>query len=71
MGDQASGWTETFEFDCERNDMFLAAAREFLELLKGGGTPRCSIEDGVNVLRVVEAIRTSCAAGKTIELGRN
>jgi predicted dehydrogenase len=46
-------------FSQERNDMFVAVAREFLEVLDGRPVRTCTIADGVQVLRVVEAARRS------------
>jgi predicted dehydrogenase len=57
-GDAAGTWEET-RFDCERNDMFLAVAREFLDVVRGVERPSCTIRDGVDVLRCVEAVRLS------------
>lgn len=66
----ASGAWQVTTFPCERNDMFLAEAREFLSLL--AKQPRqaltCTIEDGLQVLRCVEAIRLSTRQEKTIWL---
>lgn len=59
--DQPAGWMET-PFTCDRNDMFLAAAREFLALAAAGDAARnmtCGIDDGVAALRCVEAVRRS------------
>lgn len=58
----------TMTFDCERNDMFLAEAREFLNALNNRGDRSCSLEDGVNVLRSVEAIRRSSDEQRTVRL---
>lgn len=60
--------TATTTFDCERNDMFLAEAREFLNVLNGRGDVSCSLEDGVNVLRSVEAIRRSSDEQRSVDL---
>jgi len=54
----AGPWEET-RFDCERNDMFLAVAREFVDVARGAERPSCTIRDGVDVLRCVEAVRRS------------
>ena len=51
---------ETETFSVERNDMFMGAAREFLELI--GGTrceATCTILDGMTVLDVLGACRKS------------
>jgi predicted dehydrogenase len=63
----SGGWEET-RFDCERNDMFVAEAREFLDVLAGRARPSCTIDDGVRVLRLVEAVRRSTSEGRLVEL---
>lgn len=62
----AGAWDDT-RYDCQRNDMFVAEAKEFLDVLRGV-PPSCTIADGVEVLRVVEAIRQSSASGRRVEL---
>jgi len=59
---------ETTKFDCERNDMFLAETKEFLTLLTGGESVTCSLDDGIAVLRNVEAIRRSSEEQRMIGL---
>jgi predicted dehydrogenase len=55
-------------FTCERNDMFLAVAREFLDVV-GGAAPRtCTIEDGVQAMRLIEAARLSSGSGRRVRL---
>lgn len=39
--------------------MFVAVAEEFMSVLAGTATPSCTIEHGVDVLRMVEAVRQS------------
>ncbi len=71
FSDQEAGGWETTTFECERNEMFLGEARELLELLRGerGDGLTCSLADGVDVLRCVEAIRRSTATGEAVVLG--
>lgn len=58
---------ETRAFSCDRNEMFLAAAREFLGMVQGQAvTPTCTVEDGRAVLRLVEACRESQASGRMV-----
>ncbi len=59
---------ERFDFDCERNEMFLAADREFMEVLNGGAVRTCSIHDGVRVLSLLEAARKSSETGQFVQL---
>ena len=64
-------WSETWDetlYDCERNDMFVAVAEEYLEVLDGRGPATCTLDDGLNVMRVVEAARLSAAEGREVGL---
>lgn len=65
--DMTEVW-ETQEFDCERNDMFLDADREFLAVLNGGSVKTCTIEDGMKVLSFIEAARKSSESGCVVLL---
>lgn len=60
---------QRFDFECERNEMFLAADREFLDILNGGPVKTCSVHDGVRVLAVLEAARKSAGTGQFVPLG--
>jgi len=59
---------QTEDFSCDRNDMFVAVAEEFLSIIGGHAQPTCTIEDGVRVLKLIEAARTSSSEEKMIEL---
>ncbi len=60
-------WDET-PFSCERNDMFMGVAREFMQVLQGRPVQTCRINDGIDVLKVLEAARKSSASGREIIL---
>lgn len=60
-------WTRE-PFGSERNDMFVAVARDLLALVEGA-RPRCGIDEGLRVLEVVEAARISSAEGRRIAIG--
>ncbi|MCC7546824.1 MAG: Gfo/Idh/MocA family oxidoreductase [Burkholderiales bacterium] len=67
IGTKPEGWDRIEAFECERNDMFVDVAREFLALLDGDGAqPTCSLADGLRVLTVIEAIRRSSADGSSV-----
>lgn len=51
-------WQETV-FRGERNDMFVAEAQEFLQVIEGNREPSCGVADGARVLEVIEAARKS------------
>src|SRR5262245_16903412 len=63
----AQNWQEE-TFTCERNDMFLAVAKEFLDVMSGAPPRTCTIEDGVEAMRVIEAVRHSSAEGRRVKL---
>jgi predicted dehydrogenase len=63
-------WTDT-EFRYERNDMFVETAKEFLEMSEGRGVVRCTLRDGIDVLRVIEACRESSASGRAVPVGES
>lgn len=67
VGTGAASWTGT-PFDEERNDMFFAAATEFLSIVRGEAEPSCSLQDGIRVMRVVDAARRSSDEGGVIRV---
>lgn len=68
IGHDPAGWSETHDFNCERNDMFVAIAREFLESLTKKRGATCSIDDGERVLKLVEAARLSHARRSAVDI---
>lgn len=65
----ASGVWETRTYTTERNEMFLAVARDFVGLLEGRAGPlACTLQDGVAVMRVIDAARRSHASGRSEEI---
>ena len=50
-------------FQCDRNDMFVAEARRFLDVVAGKAAPMVSGEDALATLRLVEAGRLSSRTG--------
>jgi len=68
VGKEMTETWETYEYDCERNDMFMGVDREFLEIIDGEQVRTCSIDDGVKVLEIVEAARKSNSSGQMIEI---
>lgn len=51
-------WDAT-NYECERNDMFMGVATAFCDMVQGGSTPACTLQDGVGVMTLIEAIRKS------------
>jgi len=53
----------------ERNDMFLAEMADFIRLCRGEKFEYCSLEDGIRVQQIVEAVRQSHALeGRRVSL---
>ena len=58
-------WEEEI-FLCQRNEMFSAAASEFLAMIDGAPPRTCTIADGVAAMRVIEAARLSSSEGRRV-----
>jgi predicted dehydrogenase len=52
----------------DRNDMFLAEMRNFLEVVRGEEQPRCTLQDGIEVMRLVEAFQKASQTGERVKL---
>ena len=61
---------EIEDFQYDRNDMFVAAAKEFLHVLSGAPVQTCTIDDGAQVLNLIEAARMSSSGEKVIEIDK-
>lgn len=66
IGKGGEGEWETQAWDNERNDMFVAVAREFMGVMAGEAPKTCTIGDGVAVLRVIEAARRASEQGRSV-----
>jgi len=56
-------------YDCERNDMFVGVARDYLAMIDAELEAKaCTVEDGIVALKVVDACRESSASGRQIDL---
>jgi predicted dehydrogenase len=52
----------------ERNQLFLAQTRHFLEVMRGEAQPRCNLEDGIMALRLALAAHKSQETGQRVDL---
>ncbi|MGI6387359.1 MAG: Gfo/Idh/MocA family protein [Desulfomonilia bacterium] len=59
---------EVEAFHYERNEMFIRVAQEFLNVLGGKEPPSCDMEDGIKVMRLIEAARESSRTGAVVEV---
>jgi predicted dehydrogenase len=61
-------WEEEI-FDCDRNEMFVAVAEEFINLINGNIINlTCHLKDGLNVMKVIEMIKTSSNEGRIVRI---
>ncbi|QPF72729.1 Gfo/Idh/MocA family oxidoreductase [Roseateles sp. DAIF2] len=52
----------------DRNDMYVEQLRGFIEVAAGRAAPRITLDDGLAVLDMIEAMRQSAAAGRQVSL---
>jgi predicted dehydrogenase len=52
----------------DRNDMYIELLRGFIELAAGRAAPRISLDDGLMVLEMIDAMRKSAASGRQVSL---
>jgi predicted dehydrogenase len=52
----------------ERNQLFVAQMRHFIEVVRGGKEPICNLEDGVQALRLALAAYQSQETGRMVKL---
>ena len=68
LSTRAEGDWEEVSFEHERNDMFAAVAQEFVGVMERRLAPSCTVDDGIRVLRVIEAARSSQQTGQMVKL---
>ena len=60
----APGWrVEPVPGVDERNDLFLAQSRHFLDVVARRAEPTCTLADGIQAVRITDAVERSSAAG--------
>jgi len=52
----------------DRNQLFVAQTRHFLETVRGEAEPVCTLEDGIQALRLALAAKQSAAARQAVDL---
>jgi predicted dehydrogenase len=60
--------TQTINFQCEVNEMYLAELEHFLNCIEQGTAPRFSLEDGILTLRVALAARRAAEERRWLSL---
>lgn len=70
MGIKAGGEWETYPIaeSWERNVMFLEQMKHFVDVVHGRAEPTCTLEDGIRVQRLAQAIHESNATGGVVKL---
>lgn len=59
-------WSPVFSHSHERDDSYLAEWTNFIDCIYGYDVPLVSGEDGIMVLKIIEAVRTSSESGKQV-----
>jgi len=54
----------------DRNQLFVAQTRHFLETVRGESEPVCTLEDGIQALRLALAARESASTGQAVDFRR-
>lgn len=68
---ESDAWTEhPIPAGFKRNDLFLAQTRHFLDVLRGGTAPICTLADGVGALEIALAAHQSSASGQRVALSK-
>lgn len=52
----------------DRNDLFLAQTRHFIDIVAGTEKPQCTLEDGIKALQIALAVHASAKEGRKIRL---
>ena len=52
----------------ERNTMFMDEMAHFMSVVRRESQPSCTLEDGMRVMRIIEAVQTSHRSGQRISL---
>jgi predicted dehydrogenase len=69
QGKAAGEWESYPLFEgWERNTMFLEQMKHFVSVVRDGIEPGCTLEDGLQVQRMIEAVRQSSKTGRAITL---
>lgn len=70
LGIKAGGEWETYPIDTswERNVMFLEQMRHFVAVVRGEVEPSCTLEDGIRVMKLINAVHESQKTGRKIDL---
>jgi predicted dehydrogenase len=62
------GWTMLESHKTQRDDSYIAEWQSWLSSIQNKTSPVITVEDGVRVLKIIEAIRSSAESDTTIRL---
>ena len=66
---EAQGWlTIPAPPGFERNQLFIAEMQNFIDIIRGVAQPRCTLEDGIQALRLALAAHQSAQTGQLVHL---
>ena len=70
MGIKAGGEWETYPIaeTWERNVMFLEQMKHFVSVVRGDAQPSCTLEDGIRVMKLINAVHESQSTGRLINI---
>jgi len=60
MAEPNSEWSDEAMPEFERDDWFIAQANMFLDAIEGKRSPACSLDEGIQTLKVTRSILSSC-----------
>jgi len=67
--DIGNNWEEQ-NFNLERNDMFIDVAKEFIKVIDGNPINKCTIDEGIDVMHVIDACRISSDKGRAVTISK-
>lgn len=63
-----AGEIQVFRSPFDRNQMFIDIIQDFVDCIHSGDQPRANLEDGIASLRLVDAIKESCANKEMVRI---
>ena len=57
-----------FDYNSKRDDIYKKQLKKFIECIENGSNPIVTIEDGINVVRMIDAARDASKSGSKVFL---
>lgn len=69
-GERGEGYWDVYPLpaEWERNVMFQEQTQHFVDVVKGRAEPSCTLEEGIQVMKIITSVHESQRAGKLISL---